>query len=248
MDDFEPSGSGRGRAPRTSWPSRTWDLQRGSGRMPVIGKTLRDLEFRVTWRPSADPPPEPRSSETLPICPAGRGRWSFLGRWERSGRCHEPNFVMVTPSKGGGVSRRGRRCRSLLSCRRRLTPGSDRGDLLSGVLAMILLGSSVGEVYRAIAGGRCADCRPSSLGIAGHDRDRRLSQNQTCPGRRVPPHPRRLGPATTSTRHVEYHRRRPPGPARWLWQVRSGLIRGLALLVGICTSNSFLLPTSVNAL
>ncbi|MDV2481326.1 SLC13 family permease [Methanoculleus sp. Wushi-C6] len=233
---------------------------------PIVGKTLRDLEFRVTYGAEVlviHTGAEERREDLADIPLQAGDTMVVLGRWERlRALATSRNFVLVTPVEGqAGI--RERSATAAILCFVAAVGLTYTGlaipvSLLSGVVAMILLRViPVGEVYRAV------DWRTLVL-IAGL----------------LP-----LGIAMETT-----------GTARFVADLLVGLVagyptllilvavavlatafslvisniaatvllvplaltmagplgldpRGMALLVGICTSNSFLLPTHpVNAL
>jgi len=233
---------------------------------PVIGKTLRDLEFRVTYGVEvlillSGTEEQRRNLADLPLL-AGDAM-VVLGRWERlRALATSRNFVIGDPVEG----RRG-----FASAVRPLpfsgflaavgltyTGLSIATSLLSGVLAMILLRViPVGEVYRAI------DWRTLALiagllplGIAMDTTGTaRYIADQTAGLAAGYPTPLILvAVAVLATAFSLVMSNITAAvllvPLALVMAGSFGLDpRGLALLVGICTSNSFLLPTHpVNAL
>ncbi|MDN7012080.1 SLC13 family permease [Methanoculleus sp. FWC-SCC3] len=233
---------------------------------PVIGKTLRDLEFRVTYGAEvlillSGAEEQRMNLADLPL-QAGDAML-VLGRWERlRALATSKSFVMMTPIEGGaGVRERGAKTAALCFVAAVLltyTGLSIATSLLSGVVAMVLLRViPVGEVYRAIdwrtlvliAGLLPLGIAMDSTGTAAFVTDAMT--------RLVTGYPTFLvliaiGLFATAFSLVISN------IAATVLLVPLALVmagslgldpRGLALLVGICTSNSFLLPTHpVNAL
>ncbi|WP_292518885.1 SLC13 family permease [Methanoculleus sp.] len=232
----------------------------------VIGKTLRDLEFRVTYGVEVlillSGTEEQRTNlADLPL-EAGDAM-VVLGRWERlRALATNKNFVMVTPIEGRtGVRERGAKTAVLCflaAVALTYTGLSIATSLLSGVLAMVLLRViPVGEVYRAIdwrtlvliAGLLPLGIAMDSTGTARFIADRMVAL--------VAGYPTLLILIAVAVLATAFSLIMSNIAATVLLVplaiVMAGPLgldpRGLALLVGICTSNSFLLPTHpVNAL
>ncbi|SCL75431.1 transporter, divalent anion:Na+ symporter (DASS) family [Methanoculleus chikugoensis] len=239
----------------------------------IVGKTLRDLEFRVTYGVEVlillSGTEEQRQNLADRPLQAGDAM-VVLGRWERlRALATNRNFVLATPVEGrAGVRERGAPAAVLCFVAAVLcfvaavgltyTGLSIATSLLSGVLAMILLGVvPVGEVYRAI------DWRTLTLiagllplGIAMETSGAaRFIADQTAD--LVAGYPTLLILVAVALLATAFSLVISNIAATVilvpLALVMAGSFgldpRGLALLVGICTSNSFLLPTHpVNAL
>jgi len=231
----------------------------------IVGKTLRDLEFRVTYGVEVlillSGTEEQR--QNLADRPLQGDAMVVLGRWERlRALATDRNFVMVTPVEGrAGVRERGAAAAVLCflaAVGLTYTGLSIATSLLSGVLAMILLRIvPIGEVYRAI------DWRTLALiagllplGIAMDTTGTaRFIADQTAGLVAGYPTPLILVAVAVLATAFSLVMSNIAAtvllvPLALVMAGSFGLDpRGLALLVGICTSNSFLLPTHpVNAL
>ncbi|MCK9299696.1 MAG: SLC13 family permease, partial [Methanoculleus sp.] len=232
----------------------------------IVGKTLRDLEFRVTYGVEVlillSGTEEQRQNLADRPLQAGDAM-VVLGRWERlRALATDRNFVMVTPVEGrAGVRERGAAAAVLCflaAVGLTYTGLSIATSLLSGVLAMILLRIvPIGEVYRAI------DWRTLALiagllplGIAMDTTGTaRFIADQTAGLVAGYPTPLILIAVAVLATAFSLVMSNIAAtvllvPLALVMAGSFGLDpRGLALLVGICTSNSFLLPTHpVNAL
>jgi len=233
---------------------------------PVIGKTLRDLEFRITY-----------GAEVLVIL-SGEDEWRegladlplqagdamvVLGRWERLRAFGTSrNFVLATPVEGRtGVRERGAVAAVLCFAAAvglTFTGLTIATSLLSGMVAMVLLRViPVDEVYRAIdwrtlvliAGLLPLGIAMDTTGTARFIADRVIDLVAGYPTLLILVAVAVL--ATVFSLVIS-------NIAATVLLVPLALVmasslgldpRGLALLTGICTSNSFLLPTHpVNAL
>jgi len=233
---------------------------------PVIGKTLRYLEFRVTYGAevlillSGE---EERRKDLADIPLRAGDAMVVLGRWERLRAFGTSrNFVLVTPVEGRmGVRERGAAAAVLCfaaAVALTYTGLSIPVSLLSGVIAMILLRViPVGEVYRAIdwrtlvliAGLLPLGIAMDTTGTAQFVADRLVDL--------VAGYPTLLILVAVAVLATTFSLVMSNIAATVLLVplvlVMAGSLgldpRGLALLTGICTSNSFLLPTHpVNAL
>lgn len=232
----------------------------------IVGKTLRDLEFRVTYGVEvlillSGTEEQRRNLADRPL-QAGDAM-VVLGRWERlRALATNRNFVMVTPVEGrAGIRERGAAAAVLCflaAVALTYTGLSIATSLLSGVLAMILLRVvPIGEIYRAI------DWRTLTL-IAGilplgiamdTSGTARFIAEQTAGLVAGYPTPLILIAVAVLATAFSLVMSNIAAtvllvPLALVMADSFGLDpRGLALLVGICTSNSFLLPTHpVNAL
>lgn len=233
---------------------------------PVIGKTLRDLEFRVTYGAEVlillSGTEEQRTNlADLPL-QAGDAML-VLGRWERlRALATSKSFVMVTPIEGRtGVRERGAKTAALCflaAVALTYTGLSIATSLLSGVVAMILLRViPVEEVYRAIDWRTLvliAGLLPLGIAMDSTGTARFVADLMT---RLVAGYPVPLILIAIALLATAFSLVMSNIAATVLLVplaiVMAGSLgldpRGLALLVGICTSNSFLLPThQVNAL
>jgi di/tricarboxylate transporter len=233
---------------------------------PVIGKTLRDLEFRITYGAEVLVilSGEDEWREGLPDLPLRAGdAMVVLGRWERLRAFGTSrNFVLVTPVEGRtGVRRRGATAAVLCftaAVGLTFTGLSIPISLLSGVVAMVLLRViPVSEAYRAIdwrtlvliAGLLPLGIALDTTGTARFIADRVVGL--------VAGYPTLLILVAVAVLATGFSLVMSNIAATVLLVplvlVMAGSLgldpRGLALLAGICTSNSFLLPTHpVNAL
>jgi di/tricarboxylate transporter len=233
---------------------------------PVIGRTLRDLEFRVTYGAEVliILSGEKEQRMGLADIPLQAGdALVVLGRWERlQALGTNRNFVLVTPVEGrAGIRERGAAIAVLCfvtAVGLTYTGLSIATSLLSGVVAMVLLRIiPVGEAYRAvdwrtlvlIAGllplGIAMDTTGTALFVA----DRMAVLVAGSPTLLI------LFAVAVLATILSLVMSNIAAtvllvPLALVMAGSFGLDpRGLALLVGICTSNSFLLPTHpVNAL
>lgn len=233
---------------------------------PITGKTLRDLEFRVTYGVEvlillSGTEEQRKNLADLPL-QAGDAM-VVLGRWERlQALATDRNFVLVTPVEGrAAVRERGAAVAVfcfLAAVALTYTGLSIAVSLLSGVLAMVLLRVvPIGEVYRAvdwrtlalIAGLLPLGIAMDTTGTARFIADRMAGLVAGYPTLLI-----LIAIAVLATAFSLVM----SNIAATVLLVPLVLVmagpfgldpRGLALLVGICTSNSFLLPTHpVNAL
>lgn len=233
---------------------------------PIVGKTLRDLEFRVTYGVEVlvIHTGEGERRENLADLPLRAGdAMVVLGRWERlRALATNRNFVMVNPIEGrAGVLERGAPAAVLCfvaAVALTYTGLSIATSLLSGVLAMILLRViPAGEAYRAIdwrtltmiAGLLPLGIAMETAGTARFIADQTAGLVAGCPTPLI-----LIAVALLATIFSLVISNIAATvilvPLALVMAGSFGLDpRGLALLVGICTSNSFLLPTHpVNAL
>ncbi len=233
---------------------------------PVIGKTLRDLEFRVTYGVEvlillSGTEEQRKNLADLPL-QAGDAM-VVLGRWERlRALATSRNFVLVTPVEGrAAVRERGAAAAVLCflaAVALTYTGLSIAISLLSGVLAMVLLRViPVGEVYRAVDWrtlALIAGLLPLGIAMDTTGTARFIADRMTG---LVAGYPTLLLLIAIAVLATAFSLVMSNVAATVLLVplvlVMAGSFgldpRGLALLVGICTSNSFLLPTHpVNAL
>lgn len=233
---------------------------------PIVGKTLRDLEFRVTYGVEVlvIHTGEGERRENLADLPLRAGdAMVVLGRWERlRALATNRNFVMVNPIEGrAGVLERGAPAAVLCfvaAVALTYTGLSIATSLLSGVLAMILLRViPAGEAYRAIdwrtltmiAGLLPLGIAMETTGTARFIADQTAGLVAGCPTPLI-----LIAVALLATIFSLVISNIAATvivvPLALVMAGSFGLDpRGLALLAGICTSNSFLLPTHpVNAL
>lgn len=233
---------------------------------PIIGKTLRELEFRVTYGAEVliffSGTKEQRTNfADLPL-KAG-DTMIVLGRWERlQALGTSKDFVLVTPIEGrAGVRERGAKTAVLCflaAVGLTYTGLSIATSLLSGVVAIVLLRViSIDEVYRAIdwrtlvliAGLLPLGIAMDTTGTARFIADRIVDLVAGYPTFLI-----LIAIALLATAFSLVMSNIAATvllvPLAVVMADPLGLDpRGLALLVGICTSNSFLLPTHpVNAL
>ncbi|MDK2989025.1 MAG: hypothetical protein PWR16_554 [Methanoculleus sp.] len=233
---------------------------------PITGKTLRDLEFRVTYGAEvlillSGTEEQRKNLADLPL-QAGDAM-VVLGRWERlQALATDRNFVLVTPVEGrAAVRERGAAAAIfcfLAAVALTYTGLSIAVSLLSGVLAMILLRVvPVGEVYRAVDWrtlALIAGLLPLGIAMDTTGTARFIADRMTV---LVAGYPTLLILIAIAALATAFSLVMSNIAATVLLVplvlVMAGSFgldpRGLALLVGICTSNSFLLPTHpVNAL
>ncbi|MBA7481179.1 hypothetical protein ES707_16649 [subsurface metagenome] len=232
---------------------------------PIIGKTLRDLEFRVTYGVEvlillSRTEEQRRNLADRPL-QAGDAM-VVLGRWERIRALGTSrDFVLVTSVEGRAVRERGAAAAVLCflaAVGLTYTGLSIATSLLSGVLAMVLLRViPVGEVYRAVDWrtlALIAGLLPLGIAMDTTGTARFIADRMTG---LVAGYPTLLILITIAVLATAFSLVMSNVAATVLLVplalVMAGSFgldpRGMALLVGICTSNSFLLPTHpVNAL
>ncbi len=233
---------------------------------PIVGKTLRDLEFRVTYGVEVlvIHTGESERREDLADLPLQAGdAMVVLGRWRRlRALATNRNFVMVTPIEGrAGVRERDAPVAVLCfvaAVGLTYTGLSIATSLLSGVLAMILLRViPVGEVYRAIDWRTLtmiAGLLPLGIAMETTGTARFIADQVAALVAGYPTPLILIAVALLATAFSLVISNIAATvilvPLALVMAGSFGLDpRGLALLVGICTSNSFLLPTHpVNAL
>lgn len=233
---------------------------------PITGKTLRDLEFRVTYGVEvlillSGTEEQRRNLADQPL-QAGDAM-VVLGRWERLRELAEGrNFVLATPVEGRAAVRERGAATAVLCFLAAVgltyTGLSIATSLLSGVLAMVLLRVvPVEEVYRSIDWRTLvliAGLLPLGIAMDTTGTARFIADRMTG---LVAGHPTLLVLIAIAVLATAFSLAMSNIAATVLLVpivlAMAGTVgldpRGLALLVGVCTSNSFLLPTHpVNAL